>query len=129
MKFKKTEIGSRIIKEQIEFIRFLIGLDVKLDLFGDVGNKDSIWLAELNYYIKDYPKNDIMKGQRHLCSNIRCDDENDIIFDLQKVIDVLYVIKFHNELPHELYYPNQIPTKPMSKKKVQKLLKGTTPLK
>lgn len=126
--FKKTEIGSKIIKEQIEFIKFLTGLDVRLDFFGDMDKKDPFLICEINYYEKNYPKSDIMKGQRHLCSHISCNDEDDIIFDLQKVIDPLYVMKFHAERPHELYYPNQIPHKPISKKKMEKLLKDSVPL-
>ena len=128
MKFKKTKWGSRIIKDQMDLIRKLSELDVRLDLFGDMGDKDDVWLAELNYYVKDYPKDDEFKGQKVFVHSIDCENEEAIIFGLQGVLDVLYVMKYHEPIPRTWYFPNRIPIKPVTGKQLEKLLKGSKKL-
>ena len=124
MKFKKTKWGSRIIKDQMDLIRKLSGMDVRLDAFGEIGVKNDIFMMELNFYLKDYPKNDEFKGQRKFASNIDCGKESYIIFDLQNVIDVLYATKYKEPCPRSWYFPNRIPDIG-SERKMTKAMKKT----
>lgn len=134
MKFKKTKWGSRIIKDQMDLIRKLSGMDVRLDAFGEIGVKNDIFMMELNFYLKDYPKNDEFKGRRKFASNVDCTKESDIIFDLQNVIDVIYAIKYKEPCPRSWYFPNMIPELGIdgasfkSNKKIKKTLKESVRL-
>lgn len=93
MTLKHSKQAKNIVLTQIEVISSLLGKKVQLDLFGD-------WLLELNYY----PDEDTQ------CSVIQANlstEEEELIFELQNVIDVMYLMKYGKECPNDLYYPNK----------------------
>ena len=122
--YKPTKEGTQIIEEQIQLIKKLGKIDkLLIDGFGPIGEKNIDWF-ELNYYVKPYPKDDEFKGQRHLIhGSLHCDSEEEIIFDLQNIIDVMYFMRYRMPSPKHLYFPNRYGEFTVKKQRMSKAMK------